>query len=196
MTRNTEQPNAHGNWSYTAGDSYLNSVISLRARGLTDPCQCGRWAWPAGPRLPNSEPPSAPHRDWRTPALTAAGTSHCQGHGPYANSPPLFPIHRPDTQTDTNRQTDGHTHTDKYKHMIQNDRAKNLIIRRSAIHRSSVSFRAWVKTWNGLRDNACEISVTISNSSKTESCCQQGLSLASLQFYGQAEVITGEDAGF
>lgn len=70
--------------------------------------------------------------------------------------------------THIHRQTA--TQGDKYKHMTKN--WKNRIICLSVILHNSVYF--WL-TGNGLRNNPCEISVTISNSGNTESCCQQSL---------------------
>lgn len=146
-------------------DNYINfqslaSVFSWMASDCTDPCLCGRWAWLAGPRLLNFEPPSAPHRGWRTPTPTAAGSSHCQGHELYASSPPLFPFHQPDTYTDTtNKQPHTETNTNTWLKINQNQ----TIICLSIILHNSVYFWVWLIR-NRLRNNPFEISVTISNS--------------------------------
>lgn len=77
----------------------------------TDPCQCGRWAWPAAPPPLSSAPPSAPRRGWTTPVRTIAAFSRCQARGRSASSPPRFPFHQPDTQAGGRGENRGKTAT-------------------------------------------------------------------------------------
>lgn len=91
----------------------------------TDPCQCGRWAWPAAPPPPRSAPPSAPRRGWTTPVRTIAAFSRCQARGRSASSPPRFPFHQPDTRAEGKRRKQGKiSHTRRVKHRFKKKRKK------------------------------------------------------------------------